>query len=231
LVNGSDFGDIFDVDYFLSSLKEHLHIVRELPDGQAQEGQYFGLPPRSWSNETYYTDQILPLVQEHEVLRLNKTDSRLANNGLPLAMQKMRCRVNYHSLRFTPRIEELGQRLVQILRAKGPFLVLHLRYEMDMLAFSGCTQGCSDQEADELTRMRYAYPWWKEKEIVSDQKRRDGHCPLTPEETTLVLRALGYGKETQIYIAAGEIYGSERRMAALHEAFPNVVSCLASRMT
>jgi len=25
---------------------------------------------------------------------------------------------------------------------------------MDMLAFSGCTQGCSNEEAEELTRMR-----------------------------------------------------------------------------
>ncbi|CAM6087273.1 unnamed protein product [Calypogeia fissa] len=221
----SDFGDIFDVDYFISSLRNDVHIVRQLPEEYSMlgEGQIFGLPPRSWSNEAYYSNQILPLIQEHEVLRLNKTDSRLANNGLPLAMQKMRCRVNYHSLRFTPRIEELGQRLVQILRARGPFLVLHLRYEMDMLAFSGCTQGCTEEEADDLTRMRYAYPWWKEKVIQSAQKRRDGLCPLTPEETALVLRALGYERDTQIYIAAGEIYGGDRRMASLYEAFPNVV--------
>ncbi|KAL3699762.1 hypothetical protein R1sor_017784 [Riccia sorocarpa] len=223
----SDFGDIFDVDHFISSLKDDdVHIVRELPPEYAEkvaEGNYFGLPPVSWSNETYYTEQILPLVRKYSVVRFNKTDSRLANNGLSLAMQKLRCQVNYHALRFTPRIEELGRRLVQILRGRGPFVVLHLRYEMDMLAFSGCTHGCTEEEADELTRMRYAYPWWKEKVIVSEQKRKDGLCPLTPEETALILRALGYDRDTQIYIAAGEIYGSDRRMAALHAAFPNVV--------
>lgn len=49
-------------------------------------------------------------------------------------------------------------------------------------------------------------------------------CPLTPEETALVLTALGIDHNVQIYIAAGEIYGGERRMASLLAAFPNLVS-------
>ena len=55
-------------------------------------------------------------------------------------------------------------------------------------------------------------------------KRKEGLCPLTPEETALVLKALGIDRNVQIYIAAGEIYGGERRMASLTEAFPNLVS-------
>jgi hypothetical protein len=85
---------------------------------------------------------------------LNKTDARLANNGLPIEIQKLRCRVNFNALKFTSQIEELGRRVVRILRERGPFLVLHLRYEMDMLAFSGCTHGCNDEETEQLTRMR-----------------------------------------------------------------------------
>lgn len=91
---------------------------------------------------------------KHKVVELNKTDARLANNELPLEIQKLRCRVNFNALRFTSQIEELGRRVVKILREKGPFLVLHLRYEMDMLAFSGCTHGCNSEEEEELTRMR-----------------------------------------------------------------------------
>lgn len=74
--------------------------------------------------------------------------------------------------------------------------------------------------------IRYAYPWWKEKVINSEMKRREGLCPLSPEETALVLKALGIDRNVQIYIAAGEIYGGERRMAALAEAFPNLVSIM-----
>lgn len=92
-----------------------------------------------------------------------------------------------------------------------------------MLDFSGCTHGCTDEETEELTRMRYAYPWWKEKVINSELKRLDGLCPLTPEETTLVLQALHFDKSMQIYIAAGEIYGGERRMSTLSAAYPKMV--------
>lgn len=85
---------------------------------------------------------------------MNRTDARLANNDQPMDIQRLRCRVNFSALRFTPQIEELGRKVIQILRQNGPFIVLHLRYEMDMLAFSGCTQGCGVDEVEELTQMR-----------------------------------------------------------------------------
>ena len=98
--------------------------------------------------------QILPLFEKHKVVHFNKTDARLANNGLPLEFQRLRCRVNFQALKFTPKIEALGQRLIHLLQEKGPFIALHLRYEMDMLAFSGCNHGCSEEEAEELKKMR-----------------------------------------------------------------------------
>ncbi|GMP30824.1 hypothetical protein CsSME_00005308 [Camellia sinensis var. sinensis] len=215
----SEFQDIFDVDHFIKSLRDEVRILKELPPRlkrRVKLGMYYSLPPVSWSDISYYHHQ-------YKVVHLNKTDARLANNGLPLEIQKLRCRVNYSALRFTSQIEELGRRIVRILRENGSFLVLHLRYEMDMLAFSGCTHGCRDDEVDELTNMRYAYPWWKEKIIDSNLRRKEGLCPLTPEETSLTLRALGIDSNVRIYIAAGEIYGGERRLASLRASFSNVV--------
>ncbi|URD95834.1 GDP-fucose protein O-fucosyltransferase [Musa troglodytarum] len=222
----SEFQDIFDVDHFITSLRDEVRILKVLPPRlkrRVELGMVYSMPPVSWSDLSYYQNQILPLIKKHKIVHFNRTDARLANNGLPLEIQKLRCRVNYSALRFTSQIEELGRLAVRILRQTGPFLVLHLRYEMDMLAFSGCTHGCSNEEAEELTRMRYAYPWWKEKVINSDLKRKDGLCPLTPEETALILRALDIDGSIQVYIAAGEIYGGKRRMAVLSDAYPNVV--------
>ncbi|MFS7922209.1 putative GDP-fucose protein O-fucosyltransferase [Helianthus anomalus] len=70
---------------------------------------------------------------------------------------------------------------------------------------------------------RYAYPWWKEKIINSDLKRKDGLCLLTPEETALTFRALDIDRDIQIYIAAGEIYGGKRRMDSHVAAYPKLV--------
>lgn len=222
----SEFQDIFDVDNFIASLRDEVRILKQLPPRlkrRVELGLSYSLPPISWSDISYYEKQILPLIRKHKVVHLNKTDARLSNNGLPIEVQKLRCRVNFNALRFTSQIEQLGRKIVRILRERGPFLVLHLRYEMDMLAFSGCTHGCDSSEVEELTRMRYAYPWWKEKVINSELKRKDGLCPLTPEETALILKALDIDQNIQIYIAAGEIFGGKRRMARLRATYPNLV--------
>ena len=59
---------------------------------------------------------------------MTKYDYRLSNK-LDTDLQKLRCRVNYHALRFTDPIQELGERLIQRMRKKGRyFIALHLRY-------------------------------------------------------------------------------------------------------
>lgn len=221
----SNFEDIFDVKHFIDSLRDEIRIIKRLPKKFTKKYGYqpLEMPPVSWSSEKYYLEQILPLFGKHKVIHFNRTDTRMANNMISLDLQKLRCRVNFQALRFTPQIEALGQKLVHILKDRGPFIALHLRYEMDMLAFSGCTHGCTEQEAEELKQLRYAFPWWREKDIVSEERRSQGLCPLTPEETDLVLRALDFDKDIQIYIASGEIYGSERRLAALRASFPRIV--------
>lgn len=57
-----------------------------------------------------------------------------------------------------------------------------------------------------------------------ERERRQGRCPLTPEEVGLLLRALGYDRETHIFVASGEVYGGETTLAPLKALFPNFYS-------
>lgn len=59
---------------------------------------------------------------------MTKYDYRLSNK-LDTDLQKLRCRVNYHALRFTDQIQELGKKLIQRMLEKSRyFIALHLRY-------------------------------------------------------------------------------------------------------
>lgn len=54
-----------------------------------------------------------------------------------------------------------------------------------------------------------------------DKVRRNGRCPLTPEEVGLMLRALGFANDVHLYVASGEVYGGEETLAPLKALFPN----------
>ncbi|GKV49081.1 hypothetical protein SLEP1_g55851 [Rubroshorea leprosula] len=116
------------------------------------------------------------------------------------------------------------QKLVERLRShRGRYIALHLRYEKDMLAFTGCTYGLTDSESEELRIMRKNTNHWKVKQINSTEQRRGGFCPLTPKEAAIFLQALGYPPSTLIYIAAGDIYGGDAHLLELMSRFPNLV--------
>lgn len=221
--DSSNFSDVFDEEHFINSLANDVKIVKKLPKEFAtatRAVKYF----ISWSGVEYYQYEISLLWDEYKVIRAAKSDSRLANNDLPPDIQKLRCRAFYQALQFAPRIEELGKLLVERMRSYGPYIALHLRYEKDMLAFSGCTYGLSSVEADELTKIRENTTYWKVKDIDSQEQRSKGFCPLTPKEVGIFVSSLGYPSNTPIYIASGEIFGGDTLMEDLESRFPILMS-------
>ncbi|PSS31618.1 GDP-fucose protein O-fucosyltransferase protein [Actinidia chinensis var. chinensis] len=215
----SNFSDVFDDNHFISSLANDVKVIKKLPKELATSTRavkHF----RSWSGIEYYQDEIASMWEDYQVIRAAKSDSRLANNNLPPDIQKLRCRACYEALRFSPHIEAMGKWLVDRMRSYGPYIALHLRYEKDMLAFSGCTHDLSPEEADELKTIRENTVYWKVKDIDSTEQRAKGYCPLTPKEVGIFLTALGFPSSTPIYIAAGEIYGGDSRMANLQSRYP-----------
>lgn len=217
----SDFLNIFDVNWFISFLAKDVTIIKRVPERvmrSMEKPPYTMRVPRK-SEPAYYLDQVLPILLRRRVVQLTKFDYRLAND-LDEELQKLRCRVNYHALRFTKPIRNLGQKLVNRMRKMAKrFIAIHLRFEPDMLAFSGCYYGGGEKERHELGEIRKR--WETLPELSPDEERTRGKCPLTPHEVGLMLRALGFKNDTFLYVASGEVYGGEETLRPLRELFPN----------
>ncbi|KOM32572.1 hypothetical protein LR48_Vigan01g212800 [Vigna angularis] len=218
----SDFANIFDVNWFITYLAKDVTIIKRVPDKimrSMEKPPYTMRVPRK-SEPEYYLDQVLPILLRRRVLQLTKFDYRLANN-LDDELQKLRCRVNYHALRFTKPIRQLGQRVVMKMRKMASrYVAVHLRFEPDMLAFSGCYFGGGEKERHELGEIRKR--WTTLPDLSPDGERKRGKCPLTPHEVGLMLRALGFANDTYLYVASGEIYGGDETMQPLKDLFPNI---------
>lgn len=106
----SVFSDIFDEEHFIESLERDVKVVKKLPkevESLPRARKHFS----SWASVGYY-EEMRHLWKEYKVIHVAKSDSRLANNDLPIDVQRLRCRVLYRGLRFSPAIESLGQVLL-----------------------------------------------------------------------------------------------------------------------
>ncbi|KAI4367344.1 hypothetical protein MLD38_023092 [Melastoma candidum] len=217
--DSSNFGEIFNVDWFISFLSRDVRIIKHLPqeEGKILTPHNMRVPRKCTPH--CYESRVIPVLKKKTAVQLTKFDYRLSNR-LNTELQRLRCRVNYHALKFTDSINEMGRILVERMRMRSHnFIALHLRFEPDMLAFSGCYYGGGDKERSELGAIRKR---WKTLHVSNpDKVRRHGRCPLTPVEVGLMLRALGYGSDIHIYVASGEVYGGEETLAPLKALFPN----------
>ncbi|KAM1387773.1 hypothetical protein ACFX2I_015977 [Malus domestica] len=148
--DASNFSEIFDVDWFISFLSKDVKIIKQLPrkGGNKWTPSTMRVPRKC--SERCYQNRVLPVLLKRHAIQLNKFDYRLSNR-LNTDLQKLRCRVNYHALKFTDPIQKMAKKLVHQMRMRSKhYIALHLRYEPDMLAFSGCYYGGGDKERKEL---------------------------------------------------------------------------------
>ncbi|CAM8913341.1 unnamed protein product [Rhodiola kirilowii] len=263
LPESSQFGDIYEEEYFIRTMKREINIVKKLPLHHKPSSIDI-ITDSDLSKEAKpdeYINKILPILEKNGAVHFLGFGNRLGFDPIPFNLQRLRCKCNFHALKFVPKIQEVASLLIKRMRmfdfSRGSldnellgnfmsnnqpltgsspslvprrYLALHLRFEIDMVAYSMCDFGGGENERRELKAYReHHFPLLvqrlKHSAPVSPEKLRSlGRCPLTPEEAALFLAALGYEHGTYIYVAGSSIYGGISRMQSLHNLYPNVVT-------
>ncbi|KAL2509742.1 O-fucosyltransferase family protein [Forsythia ovata] len=229
----SKFGDVYDEEFFVKTLGNDVRIVDTVPGYIMERFDYnmtnvYNFRIKAWSSIRYYRDTVLPKLLEEKIIRISPFANRLSFDAPP-AVQRLRCLANYLALRFSKPILTLGETLVARMKEhsannSGKYISVHLRFEEDMVAFSCCVYDGGKQEKREMDAARergWRGKFTKRGRVIRPGTiRLTGKCPLTPLEVGLMLRGMGFDKNTSIYLASGRIYDSERYMAPLLEMFP-----------
>ncbi|XP_021889107.1 uncharacterized protein At1g04910 isoform X2 [Carica papaya] len=186
----SQFGDIYQEEHFTTYLASDIRIVNELSkELQSLDLEAIGsvvtdadIPKES--KPSFYLKNILPILIKNGIIHFVGFGNRLAFDPIPFQLQRLRCRCNFHALRFVPKVQETGALLLKRLRQNasyvgvldrylvGPYaesvlkekqghakkaskyLALHLRFEIDMVAHSLCYFGGGEKERRELEAYR-----------------------------------------------------------------------------
>ncbi|KAI8522588.1 hypothetical protein RHMOL_Rhmol13G0008000 [Rhododendron molle] len=145
----------------------------------------------------FYIDNVLPQITEKKIMALKPFVDRLGNQQAEVQGQQgeLSCPEVF------PEIEQMADVSV---------MALHLRFEKGMVGLSFCDfVGTREEKA--LMALYRQKEWPRHYKNGSHlwsltlQKRKEGRCPLEPGEVAVILRAMGYPKETQIYVASGQV--------------------------
>ncbi|CAN4121074.1 unnamed protein product [Withania somnifera] len=224
--DSSEFGDIYDEGHFMSTLKDYITVVKELPaelmeryDSNISNIQ--NLRVQAWAPPKYYLEEVYPVLFKQRVVRISPFANRLSMH-LPSHLQFLRCFSNYEALRFSLSISALAKKLVKRMierssNSAGKYISVHLRFEEDMVAFSCCIYDGGQVEKSEMDLVREK-GWGKKfkqkyRVIAPGLNRKNGKCPMTPVEVGMMLRGMGFAKDTPIFLASGKIYQADRYLA------------------
>ncbi|KAF9661197.1 hypothetical protein SADUNF_Sadunf19G0042900 [Salix dunnii] len=209
------FSYLYDEEQFIASLKNDVIVVNSLPENLKagrRRNEIHTYKPKSSASPDFYVNEILPELKKSKVIGLVLHDGGCLQSILPPSMsefQRLRCRVAFHALKFRPKIQVLGQLMVQRLRASGqPFLAFHPGLVRNTLAYHGCAElyqaSCSSlfssislstcvavQLDVHIELIQYRRAQMIKQGILNDDlsvdshvQRSNGSCPLMPEETS-----------------------------------------------
>ncbi|XP_068644465.1 protein EMBRYO SAC DEVELOPMENT ARREST 30-like [Aristolochia californica] len=228
------FSYLYDEEQFIAALANDVIVVRKLPQNlqEARKKKKFStFSPKNSASPDFYIRYVLPKLKKSNVIGLLISEGGCLQSILPSSMaeyQRLRCRVAFHALHFRSEIHDLGLQIVERLRASSdPYLVFHPGLVRDTLAYHGCAELFQDVHT-ELIQYRRAQMIkqgmvHEELSVEPHFRRKNGSCPLMPEEVGLLLRAMGYPSNTVVYVAGSETYGGQRVLIPLRAMFTKLV--------
>ncbi|XP_071706253.1 O-fucosyltransferase 20-like [Rutidosis leptorrhynchoides] len=218
----SEFSDIFDVEHFKEALSDDVRIISSLPSNHLMSRPVEEKHTPLHVSPQWIRARYLKRMRREGVLLLRGLDSRLSKD-LPSDLQKLRCKVAFHALRFAPPIRELGEKLTERMRSKGPYLALHLRMEKDVWVRTGCLPGLSSDYDDIIQNERKSRPelLTSRSNMTYHDRKLAGLCPLTALEVTRLLKALGVPRNGRIFWAGGNPFGGSKVLLPLVSEFPH----------
>lgn len=219
----SEFSDIFDLDHFKKVLANDVRVLSSLPSTHIMTRPVEEKRTPLHASPEWIRSHYSKKLRREGVLLLRGLDSRLSKD-LPSDLQKLRCKVAFHALRFAPAILELGNKITERMRSKGPYLALHLRMEKDVWVRTGCLPGLSTKYDEMINEERKARPelLTSRSNMTYQERKLAGLCPLNALEVTWLLKALGAPKSAKIYWAGGMPLGGKEALHPLTQEFPHL---------
>ncbi|KAA8519635.1 hypothetical protein F0562_013920 [Nyssa sinensis] len=228
----SQFGDIYQEEYFINILKDEVNIVKELPPHL----KFLDLEAIDISKEATpheYVRTILPLLLQNEVVHFLGFGNRLSFDPLPSKLQRLRCKCNFHALKFVPKIQRVGSLLVKRIRK---YDVSRNMLEKKLLGSFISNAPLKGHDAMRglskylvLLMRELHFPLLIERLKNSNpvspiELRKLGRCSLKPVEAALVLAGLGFKPGTYMYLAGSQIYGGQSRMHPFTSLYPYFIT-------
>ncbi|MCO5578145.1 hypothetical protein L7F22_031983 [Adiantum nelumboides] len=216
----SEFSDIFDVDHFKKSLRDDVLIVSSLPSTHVMTRLVQERSTPLHATPQWFRSHYLKRLNREGLLLLRGMDGRLSKE-LPQDLQKLRCKVAFHALRFTLPIMELGNRLARRMWERGPYVALHLRLEKDVWVRTGCLPGLGPGFDDEVQHARIENPQLLtgRSNMTYTERKLAGLCLLNAAEVARLLKGLGASRSTNIFWAGGRPLGGDRALNPLIDEF------------